>query len=548
MARRGSATVGLDAADGYSALPVGRLHATFAIALAVLGAALVLAACGSGGSGKADKPYEPPKLLKPASAQKASKLPNVIFIYSDDQNLSDFTPDVMPETYKLLVDQGTTFDDFVVATPLCCPSRVSYLTGNYPHNSGVFANRGGYRRMDHKINTLSVWMHNAGYRTAWIGKYLQGYDMFVEDHYGIPPPGIDVWHATFEPRYYNYGISDKGERKKEGKAPNDYYTSVITDYARKTIRQGLKRKRPLYMTVNNLGPHTGSGKGGRCTDIVPPAPRDRNRFEDAKVPRTPAFNEADVSDKPSYVPRDPLTKSRIARLDLLDGCRKAALRSVDREIGSIYRAVQRAGQLNNTVFVFSSDNGVIRGQHRLAGKNAPYEEGIHMPMVMLAGKKALGGKAVSNVSELTANVDFAPTILDLANAKPCGEPGNCRPIDGRSLLPLMRGKDPGFPADRQVLIEGGKGQGQCLYSGIRSPGLSYLERDQPGADGSCERDVATELYDLDGELTGKPDPFQLDNLASPTVPASSEPAVQDSINRLHRRVEELRSCSGRSCR
>ena len=525
-----------------------RRSVLIAVAVAILCAA-ALAACGSGGgSGKADQPYKPPKLLKPASAQKASKLPNVIFIYSDDQNLADFTPQAMPQTYKLLVDKGTTFNDYVVATPLCCPSRVSYLTGDYPHNSGVFANRGGYRRLDQKVNTLSVWMHNAGYRTAWVGKYLQGYDMYVEDHYRIPPPGIDVWHATFEPRYYNYGISDNGERKKEGKAPKDYYTSVIGDFARRTIRQGMKRKRPLYMTVNNLGPHTGSGKGGRCTDVVPPAPQDRELFANAKVARTPSFNEADVSDKPSFVPQEPLTKARIARLDLLDGCRLAALRSVDREIGSLYRAVQRAGELNNTVFVFSSDNGVIRGQHRLAGKNAPYEEGIHMPMVMLAGKEALGQKAVKNVPELTANIDFAPTILDLANAKACAQPGNCRALDGRSLLPLMRGKEAGFPADRQVLIEGGKGRSQCLYSGIRTPGLSYLERDQEAADGTCERDVATELYDLDGRLTGQPDPFQLDNLASPTVPASSEPQVQDAINRLHRRVEQLRSCSGQSCR
>ena len=519
-----------------------------AVAVAILCAA-VLGACGSGSAkSRSDEPYKPPKLAKPLPAAKAAGKPNIIFIYSDDQNLADFTPRSMPQTYKLLVDQGTTFDDYVVATPLCCPSRASYLTGDYPHNSGVFANRGGYRHIQQKANTLSVWMHNAGYRTAWIGKYLQGYDMYVENQYGIPAPGIDVWHATFEPRYYNYGIADKGERLRERKAPSDYYTSVVTDFARKTIRQGLKAKRPLYMTVNNLGPHTGSGKGGRCTDIVPPAPRDRNRFANAKVPRTPAFNEADTSDKPSFVPDEPLSKSRVARLDLLNGCRLAALRSVDREIGTLYRAVQRAGELNNTVFVFSSDNGVIRGQHRLAGKNAPYEEGIHMPMVMLAGKKALGGKAVSNVPGLTANVDFAPTILQLAGAKPCAAPGNCRPLDGQSLVPLLKGEEPGFSPDRQVLIEGGKGRSDCLYSGIRTPKLVYLERDRLASDGTCERDVESELYDLDGSLTGNPDPMQLDNLTSPTVPASADPQVQAEISRLHRQVEVLRSCSGRSCR
>lgn len=527
-----------------------RLLATFALAAALLASALV--ACGSGGgkgSGSSERPNASFELPKPVSAAKASKLPNVIFVYSDDQNLYDFTREVMPKTYKLMVDKGTSFDDYVVATPLCCPSRATYLTGGYPHNSGVYANRGGYRHIEQKINTLSVWMHNAGYRTAWVGKYLQGYDMFVENQYDIRPPGIDVWHATFEPRYYNYGIANHGDRERRGKKPSDYYTSVVTDFARQTVREGLKAKRPLYMTVNNLGPHTGSGKGGRCTDVVVPGPRDKNLFADAQVPRNASFNEADVSDKPSYVPREPLSKTKVARLDLNVGCRWAALRSIDRQISTLYKAVERAGELNNTVFVFSSDNGLLQGQHRLGGKNAPYEEGIHLPMVMLAGKKALGAEAVSEVPELTANVDFAPTILDLANARPCAQPGKCRKLDGRSLLPLLRGNDRGLPENRDILIEGGKGRGDCLYTGIRTPDVSYLERVRPTSNGDCVvQEGSTELYDLDGKLTGEPDRLQLHNLASPTEPASSKPEVQDELARLRRRLEELLSCSGRSCR
>ena len=319
-------------------------------------------------------------------------------------------------------------------------------------------------------------MRNAGYRTAWVGKYLQGYEQAVPNRFEAAP-GYDDWHATFDPRYYDFEIADNGEAVSYGSRSRDYYTSVITDVTTELIAKRMKRPRPLYLTVNNLAPHTGGGSAGRCTDVVVPAPRDEDRFRDAQVPRTEAFNERDVSDKPEVVRVDePLKPARIERLDLAAGCRLASLRGVDRSIASIYEAVDRAGELGNTVFVFTSDNGLLQGQHRIGGKNNPYEDGIRQPLAILAGREALGSGQVGRVPELTANVDLAPTILDLARAKPCARPGNCRKLDGRSLVPLLRGGDPrGFDADREILIEGGKGGGDCLYAGIRTAGLSFVE-------------------------------------------------------------------------
>lgn len=527
--------------------PMRRLLAAAALSIVVLAAAI--AACGSGGDSDAvpRKNAGNPRPI-PVAAKKAAKLPNIVFIYTDDQDLIDFTPKFMPKTFELLADPGTTFKDYVVATPLCCPSRATYLTGDYPHGTGVFSNRGGYRLLKDKFNTLPVWLHNAGYRTAWIGKYLQAYDLYEDDPYGTPAPGVDIWHATFEPRYYDYGIADRGRQVHQAGHPRNYYTSVITDYATKTIRQQAKRQRPLFMTVNNLAPHFGTGNAGRCTDVVVPGPRDEKAYAGAKVPRTAAYNEADISDKPPFVPDKSLSPEKAEKLDLAYGCRLASLRSVDRGVAEIYDAVKRAGELEDTVFVFSSDNGVLQGQHRLGGKNVPYEEGIHMPMVILAGKKALGGPAVSQVSELTSNVDLAPTILDLAKAKPCSRPGNCRQLDGLSLLPLLRGEPaPGFGADRQILIEGGRARGDCLYAGIRTPRLVYLEHAETTASG-CDRDAETELYDLSGNLTGNPDPGELDNLTSPLIAASNDPKVRKAASRLSRQVEKLRSCNGKSCR
>lgn len=518
--------------------------------LAIVGVALAVAigACGGSDDSEGAKKRDDPRPER-VSAKRAKGLPNVVVIYTDDQNLSEFKPRYMPRTFRLLADPGTIFDEFVVATPLCCPSRVTYLTGNYPHNSGVFSNRGGYGNVRGIFNTLPVWMRNAGYRTAWVGKYLQGYEQAVSNRFDAAP-GYDDWHATFDPSYYDFEIADNGEPVSHGTRSRDYYTNVITDVATGLIAKRMKRPRPLYLTVNNLAPHQGNGDAGRCTDIVVPAPRDEERFRDAKVPRTVAFDERDVSDKPEVVRVDePLKQGRIERLDLTAGCRLASLRGVDRSVAEIYKAVDRAGELKNTVFLFTSDNGILQGQHRIGGKNIPYEEGIKQPLAVLAGRQALGGGQVSRVRELTANVDLAPTILDLGRAKPCARPGNCRKLDGRSLVPLLRGREArGFGPGREILIEGGKGGGDCFYAGIRMAGLSFVEHARESGSGGCNREAGVELYDLDGSLSGNADPLQLDNLASAATPGSDEPRVQRTIERLNRRLRELRRCSGSDCR
>ena len=507
--------------------------------------ALIYVACSGGEAPEAAKQEEPrPERV---STKEAARKPNVIFIYTDDQNFADFTPRVMPKTHRLINRPGSVFTDFVVATPLCCPSRASFLTGDYPHNTGVFSNRGGYRNLEGKFNTLPVWMHNAGYRTAWVGKYLQGYPQTVDDPY-VAAPGIDEWHATFLPRYYKVKVADNGKKRSFGKKPRDYYTSVVTRVATRLIADEAKRRRPLFMTFNHLAPHTGTGKGARCRNIVPPARRDVDLFKDAKVPRTPNYNEKDVSDKPDVVSRPRLSPERRKKIDLAHGCRLASLRAVDRSIGAIHRAVKRTGELDNTVFFFTSDNGLLQGQHRLGGKNIPYEEAIKQPLAILAGRKAIDGRQVSKVPQLTANIDLAPTILDIGDARPCARPGNCRKIDGLSMLPLLRGREGQFPVEREILIEGGKGGNDCSYAGVRTPHVSFIRHAELLEDGTCDRNAGLEFYDLDGALTGKADPYQLHSLTSPETPGYDDPRVRAELRRLKARLGELRDCSGRDCR
>ena len=519
---------------------------SIALALAVLGAPVLAACGGDSGSGEGHKRDDPrPERV---SAAKAAKKPNVIFILTDDQNLADFTPRTMPRTFEDLVRGGSEFENYVVATPLCCPSRATYLTGDYPHNDGVFSNPSGYRHLTDKFNTLPVWMHNAGYRTSWVGKYLQGYDSYADDPWKAAP-GVDDWHVTFEPRYYDYDMADNGEKVHFGNRSRDYYTTNVTRIATGLIRQRAKGKRPIYMTLNNLAPHHGSGHGGRCSDVVVPAPRDIGRFEDARVPRTPNYDEKDVSDKPAgVVPDHRLKPAKKRKLDLAYGCRLASLRGVDRSNAAIFDALKRTGQLDNTVIFFSSDNGILEGQHRIGGKNVPYEEALRQPLAVFAGKKALGSRQAPRITQLVSNIDFAPTILALAGAKPCARPGNCRELDGQSLVPLLRGRDGDIPPDRGLLIEGGKGGTDCLYSGIRTPHLNYTVHAELQAGGGCDRDAGTELYDLDGKLTGNADPDELSNLASPEIAASADPKVKAELSRLSRRLAQLRRCSGSNCR
>lgn len=519
------------------------------LACAVLAAAAI-GACGSSGGGDdggADKRDDPrPERVKP---MEAAKHPNVIFIYTDDQNVYDFKRKYMPKTFRLLRDPGTNFSDYIVATPLCCPSRATFLSGNYPHNDGVFSNPSGYRNLTDKFNTVPVWMHNAGYRTAWVGKYLQGYEQYVDDPFAQPAPGIDDWYATFEPRYYDYDIATDGEKVHKGTRSRDYYTTVVTKIATDLVADAAKGKRPLFLTLNNLAPHHGFGKGGRCSNMVPPAPRDVDLYKHGKVPRTPNFDEADTSDKPhEVIPYPPLKQSRIDKLDLVAGCRQASLAAVDRGVAAIYRAVKKAGELDDTVFFFTSDNGIEQGQHRIGGKNVPYEEALLQPLVVRGSKQALGGGQVGDVGELTANIDLAPTILELAGAKPCARPGNCRTLDGASLLPLIRGQKPPRPfgPNREILVEGGRGGTDCGYAGIRTAGLMFTTHDKFSG-GECQRDVAEELYDLDGSLTGNPDPYELDNLLSPVTPGHDDPKVKAETKRLRARLGELQECSGRSC-
>jgi arylsulfatase A-like enzyme len=470
--------------------------------IAALGLLLALAFAACGGSGGDERPF----VAAPADR------PNIVFLLTDDQEYDAMS--VMHRTRRLLGREGVTFENAFTSYPLCCPSRATFLTGQHAHNHGVIDNRapeGGYTRLDNS-ETLPVWLRRAGYLTAHFGKYLNDY---MREN-GVPP-GWHRWFGMAEPaaRYFKATFVDDGEVVSTGKRPADYSTDLMTDKAIEFIRSDEARSAPFYLSIGYVAPHVGKSfvKGDHCTDKGPePAPRHLGRFRGREIPRTPNFNEDDVSDKPSFIRETDkvLGKTLREKTDKYQ-CRLETLLAVDESVARIVRALREVGELDNTYIFFISDNGFVQGQHRLkGGKAVPYEDSIRVPMLVRGPGVARG--AVTR--ELVANVDFAPTMLDIAGGE---SPLN---MDGESLLPVL--SEPGRLTGRAIPLESFREDG---FHGVRTDRFAYAERTATGE---------VELYDL------RLDPYQLESV-------HDDPQYERAREALAELNERLADCSGKGC-
>jgi arylsulfatase A-like enzyme len=507
------------------------------LALAALAAGSGASAAGGGGgpAGRGDGP------------QATGKRPNVILIVTDDQTLDSYVPDVMPHTKRLLERGGTAFTNAFVTTPLCCPSRASILTGQYGHNNGVLTNE--YGPLIAKGNTLPAWLREAGYRTMHVGRYLNFYEESTGRH--EVAPGWDEWRSiTGGSDYFDYDLELGGRAVRYGHRDEDYVTRVINERSVHLIERYAPRPEPFYLQIDHIAPHQGSGaRSVGCKSSPIPDPRDAGRFRDWALPPKPSFNEEDVSDKPSFIRELPsLTPSDGRRLVRRYRCGLASLRAVDRGVRELFRALKDEHELSQTVIVFTSDNGYYFGEHRIPDKkHNPYEEGIRVPLVIRLPKELRAGEPrIPTIRETVANIDLAPSIVQLAGARPCARPGLCRTMDGRSLVPLIRGTEPAWPPERDLVIELARlgapkdvGGRACTYFGLRTPGTSgdgtfYVQHSSAvAASGFCEPVDERELYDLAA------DPFQLDNRAV------ADPESRSALElELAARLAELHDCAG----
>lgn len=446
--------------------------------------------------------------------------PNIVVVMTDDQNVSSLS--VLPRTRQLLAGAGTTFGNSFVSYPLCCPSRATYLTGQYPHNHGVMGNSppdGGYATL-RGDETVPVWLRRAGYQTAHVGKYLNGYG--AQDPREVPP-GWGEWHGLVDPttyRMWGYTINHNGTTRTYGQQdvedPALYQTDVLSTIATDYIDRRAPGSQPFMLSFAPLAPHAEVGWASTNGNRNPrPAPRHRGMFAGAQLPRPPSFDEADVSDKPALIRQLPrLDTTAVAGITRDYRSRLEALQAVDEAVAAIVARLAQHGELADTLIIFTSDNGWLQGEHRVPrGKVLAYDESSRVPLIV----RGPGVPAGATNSAFVSNVDLAATILDAANAVPGIT------IDGRSLIPIAQ--DPGSVAGRQLLIETGpKPSGNQWYAAIRGSRWAYVEHS------TGER----ELYDLNA------DPYQLQS-------RHADPAYQAVRLQLATRLHQLQACAGSTC-
>jgi N-acetylglucosamine-6-sulfatase len=506
------------------------------------------------------------------AAATAQARPNVIVVLTDDQSVGELSKETMPKTIRALSadGNGTQFSASIVSSPLCCPSRAGSITGQYPHNDGVFDNEPGYPGLVDKGSTIYSWLQAAGYRTGHLGRWLLNYDRAVPAGEGAPPgddpdtngglappPGVEHWFGYIgsQTLYEGATFSRNGGPVTLGRGVRGYTTRAINREALSFVRTAKGDPRPFFLTVAHIAPHAGGAippSTGYCGGGGLPVP-ERGKvgvWRDEPLPKPPNFNESGLSDKPDWIQTRPaLGANRRHDLKLGWRCALATLEPVDRGVAQLVHQLERQGELDDTAIFFTSDNGYMFGEHRVVlNKVYPYEESLRVPLLARVPERLLGPEVRRDgrppeVVDLVNNLDLTATILDLAQARPCTADGDCRVLDGRSLMPLLSGKRPDWARHRTLLFQIGS-QRQCgtlpgagmrnFYDGIRTRRHVYIELDRVNTEtGECDR-PEYELYDL------KRDPYQLRSRA--VNPALATPSPLQAS--LAERLDVLRRCSG----
>jgi arylsulfatase A-like enzyme len=534
------------------------------------------------------------------SAAATPERPSFLVIQTDDQTLDSLyatfrEPAIraMPNTQNLIAKRGMTFNRYYVSYPLCCPSRVSMMTGRYAHNNGVKGNiqpNGGYFGFSFRAaytHNLATWLQGAGYRTIHVGKFLNGYGDEPYDNGATVPPGWSDWHTVLkaDTNHYYYGFTLNNNGAIEGPygdsgtwepreyttrddigcpyaplngLPCYYETDTLTNFAIQGLRE-TSPEQPFYLQLDYTAPH-----GDFRHPAGPePAPRHYDWFKGAPMPhnRGQGFAEGNVSDKPSFIKEAPyLSLSDIHTYRVYWDKQLESLRSVDDGVKALIDTLGSLHRLRNTYVIFTSDNGFFFGEHRLiGGKFLAYEPATHVPF-LIRGPHI---RANTESGEIVGNTDVAPTILELAGVTPD------KSVDGRSMTPFF--KDPELRTLRPFLFES-----FVETSDVQDAGAIAEAGDQSGSSGRSKRvpalasptgprpgtgatasilappkdyegirlgpykyiawpDGEKELYDLEK------DPYELNNLVR-------IPNYFPVRNFLHRELtERLEDCVGRGC-
>jgi N-acetylglucosamine-6-sulfatase len=470
---------------------------------------------GSGGRGRA---HHATRLLAvlgigaaalvalPQGRVHAAPPPNIVLILTDDQRIG-LLP-YMPNVQSMLVDNGVTFNSAVDNNPLCCPARATILTGQTSGHNAVWWNQngpfGGFSSFKpHESKTVAVWLHDAGYRTGLMGKYMNGYSFHSVSHV---PAGWDDWQALVlkgapachGDGYFNYCLSNNGVDENYGSTQADYSTTVLGQKAAQFI-QSTPSGQPLFLEFAPRAPH------------LPTTPESQYATACRGFPllRPPSYNIR-IVDGPPYMQRVSAMSATVQKhtdRKWIDACR--TLLSVDDQVANIVNALQDSGRLSNTLIMFASDNGLMYGEHRWRiNKIVPYEESVRIPVIIRYDPLGTSGTVDGH---LITDMDYTATFMDAAGVQP---PAGYQ-FDGQSLLPLIGGSGSWAP-ERGVLIEHFGGKKVPAYCGVRTLQFTYVQYS----------DGFEELYDLTS------DPYQLTNVAADSSYSSELDTLRNMTHNL----------------
>lgn len=456
-----------------------------------------------------------------ATAQRS----NIVLVLADD--LSMDLVQYMPRV-QAMMDEGMSFDRYVATNSLCCPSRATILTGRYSHSTGIYRNQppdGGFEvfRQVEERSTFATSLQSAGYRTAMMGKYLNGYRPASR----YVPPGWTEWAVAGEAyESFNYNLLVKGaasrpaQTVRHGHRAGDYLTDVINTRGRGFIRASVRAGRPFLLKLAPYMPHA----------PFTPAPRDRFRFPSVKAPRSELFDAPQLEHPPDWLPKHPLTAVEIAEIDRDYRKRVQSVQAIDRMIGTVRAQLRRLGVAENTYVIFTSDNGFHMGERRLtAGKQGAWDHDIRVPLVVVGP----GVPSGATNTRLAANVDLRPTLEELAGVRTPAR------VEGRSLVPLLLQRPVLSWRDVTVVEHHGPPHDASdpdaqdrlagrppSYAALRFGAALYVQYDNPKR--------PPEYYEHGT------DPFERRNIWP-----SLEPAQQA---RLAQRLERMKTCGASSCR
>jgi N-acetylglucosamine-6-sulfatase len=449
--------------------------------------------------------------------------PNIVFVLTDDLawNLVQYMPHVQD-----LQSRGMTFSRYFVTDSLCCPSRSSIFSGRYPHNTKIFTNKspdGGFDEFHARGEEGSTWatdLQGAGYRTAMMGKYLNGYmpGNAVDGRRLYIPPGWNEWDVAGNGYgEFNYNLNQDGQLVHHGLQPQDYLTDVVGGRAVSFINGAADAGQPFALEVATFAPHA----------PYTPAPRNAQDFPGLGAPRGPAFDYQNTGAPRWLSGHAPLSPQQINQIDTSFRKRAQSVEAVDDMIGNIEATLQARGLADNTYIVFSSDNGYHMGEHRLLpGKMTAFDTDIRVPLVVV-GPSVPAGQTTTRIAE---NVDLRPTFDGIAGA------AVPRVVDGHSLLPVLDGTPPrGWRSGALIEHHGpdhatgdpdlprpGSGN-PASYEALRTSDAVYVEY----------RNGQREYYAL------RTDPNELHNRYNHLS--------RRERSTLHDQLEQLHRCRGPSC-